>query len=68
MCWSTYRQWEDVRNARLKAQAAAEDSGSDTPRATATASTPVGCDDGKKGKGGAEIAASVPRDWSWSTF
>ncbi|RFU25571.1 hypothetical protein B7463_g10766, partial [Scytalidium lignicola] len=76
-CWSEYRAWQIQRSSRSNS----EDSNSTTSAGGSIPTTPVtpnvACARAKgsmaaalggKGELSQSLAASVPRDWSWSTF
>lgn len=73
LCWSAYQRWEETRTDRLNkiqstidakndetAQPAEEDLESSESSGRAALKANLGQT--------AEVAASVPRDWNWSTF
>lgn len=69
LCWSAYQRWLEVRSSRLsQIQSAldAQNTGNlDSPEASLDDSQPPLPDIFPRPS---EIAASVPRDWNWSTF
>jgi hypothetical protein len=67
-CWTDYRRWQIARSSRSNS----ESSHSDEPATpTVSCGKPKGAMANVFGKAGGlseSIAASVPRDWNWSTF
>ncbi|OQE14728.1 hypothetical protein PENSTE_c033G09425 [Penicillium steckii] len=72
LCWSAYQRWEETRTNRLsKIQDSIDKNGEGETEHTEdlSASEEVNGTNPKANLGQtAEIAASVPRDWNWSTF
>jgi len=72
-CWSDYRAWHLARSSRSNSDSSHADS-SETPstptvNCTSKSRGPMGNILGGKNQGTPEsLAASVPRDWNWSTF
>lgn len=67
-CWTDYRRWQIARSSRSNS----ESSHSEEPATpTVSCGKPRGAMSNVFGKAGGlseSIAASVPRDWNWSTF
>jgi len=66
-CWAEYKSWEFSRTSRSNSETSEDSEGTSTPI--------IGCKgrvinlSGKREGGMAEsLGASVPRDWTWSTF
>lgn len=71
LCWSAYRRWEETRTDRLsKIQNAIDTKNKDaTPAEDLESSENSGRAALTANLGQtADVAASVPRDWNWSTF
>ncbi|KAK5789028.1 hypothetical protein VI817_008152 [Penicillium citrinum] len=72
LCWSAYQRWEETRTNRLsKIQDSIDKNGEGETEHTEdlSASEEMNGATLKANLGQtAEIAASVPRDWNWSTF
>jgi hypothetical protein len=66
-CWTDYRRWQIARSSRSNSETSEE-----TPNTpTVSCGKPKGAMSGVFGKAGGlseSLAASVPRDWNWSTF
>ncbi|KAJ5578790.1 uncharacterized protein N7459_007754 [Penicillium hispanicum] len=74
LCWSAYQRWEETRTDRLsKIQSSIDNQSLDGASTEQVEDLDASQDSGRvalKANLGqtAEVAASVPRDWNWSTF
>lgn len=73
LCWSAYQRWEETRTDRLnKIQSSidAQNDENNTPSTEDLNSSENSVRATLKPNLGqtTEVAASVPRDWNWSTF
>lgn len=66
-CWKEYRDWQLARSSRSNSESSHDDE-PETPTVRCAGRSGLGSVFGK-GQGLSEsLAASVPRDWNWSTF
>lgn len=72
LCWSAYQRWEETRTDRLnKIQSSIDAKGDENTQPTEDLESSENSSQAalKANLGQtAEVAASVPRDWNWSTF
>ncbi|KAJ5819005.1 Zinc finger FYVE-like protein [Penicillium riverlandense] len=72
LCWSAYQRWEETRTDRLsKIQNSinSQQSGSEQIATSSDSEGQTGALNAQANVGqSADVAASVPRDWNWSTF
>jgi len=69
-CWTDYRRWQLARSSRSNSESSHGEEPPITPTVNcARAKGALGSVFGQKNGGLSEsLAASVPRDWNWSTF
>lgn len=71
-CWSEYRGWQIARSSRSNSESSQDDPQTPTTPTVVCAGNGAKSALGSvfgKGQGMSEsLAASVPRDWNWSTF
>jgi hypothetical protein len=68
-CWIDYRRWQIARSSRSNSESSHGEENPTTP--TVSCGNPKGAMGNVFGKASGlseSLAASVPRDWNWSTF
>lgn len=72
LCWTAFQRWEETRTNRLsKIQSSIDNKDSDAETSERSDDLQVSEDSSRlKANLGQtpDVAASVPRDWNWSTF